>query len=184
MLCIRLWYACVLWLMLPMEHLILAQVNATRTLSGVVLTSKNQAVNGVSVTVLSSSGPQTAMCGSDGRFQFVVPPGTLTLRVEGKFVVTHEVKIGAGNPTEDLTIEVDFVVPPIHTRLVIEATALGPGIDRRNDGFIKALCSVETTSSFIPSMPESMRDSTKEAANRSRSGVTVLTWIMEASAAG
>jgi outer membrane receptor protein involved in Fe transport len=133
MLCIRLWYACVLWLMLPMEHLILAQVNATRTLSGVVLTSKNQAVNGVSVTVLSSSGPQTAMCGSDGRFQFVVPPGTLTLRVEGKFVVTHEVKIGAGDPTEDLTIEVDFVVPPIHTRLVIEATALDPGIDRRND---------------------------------------------------
>jgi TonB dependent receptor/TonB-dependent Receptor Plug Domain len=129
----RVWFVCLLWLMPRTGHPIVTQVNSTRTLSGVVLTTKNQAVNGVSVTVLSSSGPQTMTCDPDGKFQFLVPAGTLTLRVEGKFVVTREVEIRSDDPTEDLRIEVDFVVPPIHNRLVIEATALDPGIDRRNE---------------------------------------------------
>ena len=41
--------------------------------------------------------------------------------------------LGADEPGENLEIRVAYVVPPVHESVVIEATALDPTLDRRND---------------------------------------------------
>ena len=125
------------WLLLSGASLLPCLLEAgppgTRTLSGIVLTQKKEALAGVFVTVRSSRGEQRAVTDADGHFRFAVPWELLTLRVEGDNVAPLERRIAPSEPTENLEIEISFVLPRLHERVVVAATTLEPSIDRRND---------------------------------------------------
>ena len=55
-----------------------------RTLSGVIVTPKNEAVEGVSIISSSASGEVKTVSDADGNFKLSVPKEALTLRIEGK----------------------------------------------------------------------------------------------------
>jgi len=114
-----------------------AQVGATRTLSGVVLSQRNEAAPGVTIVVRYLSGEQEGESDAEGNFRLVVPNEPLTVQFSGKSIEPLTKNIGAGVPTENLQIRITYVVPPIHESVVIQATGLDPTIDRRNDTVYK-----------------------------------------------
>jgi outer membrane receptor protein involved in Fe transport len=111
----------------------LAQSGGSRTLSGALVTSRNEAVSGAIVTARSSSGEQTAKSDAGGNFTLTVPRDAVTLLITGKNLVTVEKTIGPNAQSENLRIEVEYVVPKIHDSLIISASQLDPTIDRRNE---------------------------------------------------
>ncbi|HKA20077.1 MAG TPA: TonB-dependent receptor [Blastocatellia bacterium] len=109
------------------------QTNAGRILSGVVMTARNESVEGATITVRYSSGEQRVVSDADGAFRIVVPLEPLTLKVEGKNIAEQESPIGVNDKTENLRIEIQYNVPPVHETVLIVASHLDPVIDRRND---------------------------------------------------
>src|SRR5262245_55422856 len=112
---------------------LLAQKKAGRVLSGVFVTQKNEVVEGVLLTIVSSSFEKELKSGPDGSFRTQIPDEQVTLKVGGKYIDPREIRLGPADRTQDLKIVVEFVIPPIHQSLVINATVLEPSIDRRDD---------------------------------------------------
>ncbi len=116
---------------------VLAQSGTARPISGVIVTQKGEAVPGASVTIVSPSGEQVTMTGQNGEFRASAPAGRIVLRVAGRNLETQERSLAEQADRENLRIEVSYVIPPVHESIVIEASALEPGIDRRNDAVYK-----------------------------------------------
>src|SRR5262245_53067138 len=114
----------------------LAQSGA-RTLSGALVTGKNEAVAGATVTARSSNGEQTAKSDAEGAFTLTVPREAVTLVITGKNLVTVEKSITPDAPSGNLRIAVEYVIPKIHEGLVISASQLEPAVDRRNDAIYR-----------------------------------------------
>jgi len=117
-------------------QLLLAQKKGGRILSGVVVTQKNEAVEGVSLTIVSASGDKQIKSEPDGSFRAEIP--NEPLKIGGKYIAAQKMRLGLGDRTQDLKIVVEFVIPPIHESLVITATVLEPSIDRRDDVVYKS----------------------------------------------
>src|SRR5262245_4067650 len=111
----------------------LAQSKNTRTISGTLVTGKNEAVAGAIITARSSSGEQTAKSDAEGDFTLTAPREVVTLLIMGKNLLKVEKTIAADAPSVNLRIEVDYVIPKIHDGLIISASQLDPTIDRRNE---------------------------------------------------
>jgi outer membrane receptor protein involved in Fe transport len=103
-----------------------------RVISGTVVTSKNEVVAHVTIIARSASGEQKAVTNADGNFRLQVANEGLALRVEGKNIAAQELTIKPGDKTDNLRIEIEYVIPKIHDSLVISASQLDPTIDRRN----------------------------------------------------
>ncbi len=129
-------YAIVLALVLSAVSLAGTQKGA-RTLSGNIITDKDESVAGVSITVRYSSGEQRGISDAEGKFRFLVPEELLTIRIEGERLESFEKTFGPADPTDNLEFKVKFVVPRIHESIVIEATVLDPSIDRRDDAIYR-----------------------------------------------
>ncbi len=114
-----------------------AQTSYTRILSGIVVTDKNESVAGATVIIRSASAEQKMVSDADGNFRFTVPAEPLTIRVEGKYFDPVEKSIAAGAVADNITIRIKYNVPPVHESVVIQATALDPSIDRRDDAVYK-----------------------------------------------
>jgi outer membrane receptor protein involved in Fe transport len=114
-----------------------SQKKEDRPVSGVTVTRKGEAASGVALSVRSASGEEKTESNSDGAFHLSAPAGPLTLKVEGKNIVPQTMTLSAGAATDNLRIEVDYVIPPVHDSVVIEDTAINPTIDRRNDTIYK-----------------------------------------------
>src|SRR5262245_31697210 len=111
----------------------LAQSAKTRTLTGTLVTSQNEAVAGASIVTRSSASEQTTKSDSEGNFTLTVPREAVTLLITGKNIVTVEKTIKPDAPSGNLRIEVEYVIPKIHDSLIISASQLDPTIDRRNE---------------------------------------------------
>src|SRR3989454_619950 len=107
-----------------------------RPISGVVVTSKDEAVYGVTVIAGSNFGEQRTVTDNDGRFQLDVPNKEVTLRFEGKNIRPQERTIGL-NEASVLRVEIEFLIPPIHQSIVIVASALEPGVETHSDEVYK-----------------------------------------------
>jgi outer membrane receptor protein involved in Fe transport len=114
-----------------------ARAQAQRVLSGVVVTGRNEAVAGATITVRSSAGELTATSDSEGNFKLAVPAEALMVKISGKNLVALERKIDAREQSEHLSFEVRYSIPPVHDSVVIADTALDPTIDQRNDTIYK-----------------------------------------------
>jgi hypothetical protein len=119
-------------------QLLLAQKKEGRLLSGVVVTRKGEVVEGVSLTIVSSFARKELSSGPDGGFRTDIADEPVTLKVGGKYIAPREILLGLRTRTQDLKITVEFVIPPIHESLVINATVLEPSIDRRDDVVYKS----------------------------------------------
>src|SRR5215471_17793522 len=104
----------------------------TRTLSGRIVTDKNESVAGVSILISYPGGQQATVSDADGNFQCLVPFEPLTVTLEGKSIKPKAMSFGPADSTENLQIKLEYIVAPIHESIVIQATALDPAIDRRN----------------------------------------------------
>src|SRR5215470_13681047 len=110
-----------------------ARAQAQRVLSGTVVTGRNEAVAGATITVRASAGELTTTSDSEGNFKLAVPAEALIVKVTGKNLVALERKIDAGELTGRLRFEISYSIPPVHDSLVISASQLDPVIDRRNE---------------------------------------------------
>jgi TonB dependent receptor-like, beta-barrel/TonB-dependent Receptor Plug Domain len=119
-------------------QLLLAQKKSGRVISGVIVTQKNEAVEGASLTIISSSKQEQVTSAFDGTFRAEMPDEPVSLKIGGKYIARKEIQLGLGDRTENLKIAVEFVIPPIHETLVITATALEPSIHRRDDVVYKS----------------------------------------------
>jgi hypothetical protein len=119
-----------LFLSLCLVATVAGQSNNARTLSGVVMTQQNEVVQGVTVLVRSSSGEERALTDAEGRFNFGVPDGPLSLKLFGRNIALVARTIGAEEASENLQVRVTYIVPPVHASVVIEATTLDPAIDQ------------------------------------------------------
>ena len=99
-------------------QLLLAQRVHRRLLSGVVVTQKNEVAEGVSLTIVYSSGQRQTKSEADGTFRVEIPDEPVTLKIGGKYIASREMELGLGERTQDLTITVQFILPPIHESLV------------------------------------------------------------------
>lgn len=111
----------------------MAQSGGARTISGALITSKNEAIAGATITARSVTGEQTTKSDSEGNFKLTVPREAVTLVITGKNIATIERTIASGEQPENLRIEIEYVIPKIHESLVISASQLDPTIDRRNE---------------------------------------------------
>jgi outer membrane receptor protein involved in Fe transport len=114
-----------------------AQTATTRTLSGIVITDRDEIVPGASIIVRYASGEEITITDAAGKFSLPVPDETLTLIVEGKNLQGMQKSIAAGESTVNVQLKVRYIVPPVHESVVIQAESLDPAIDRRNDVIYK-----------------------------------------------
>lgn len=110
-----------------------AQGAATRVVSGVVVTAKDEVVPGVNVRLDAQGSVLNAVSDAEGRFRLAVPEGALTLRLTGENLRPLVRRIAAAETAENLRLQIEYVVPPVHESIVIVDSSLDPGVERRNE---------------------------------------------------
>src|SRR5262245_13428587 len=113
------------------------QLPNTRSISGVVVTQKNELVREVTVIAKTPTWEIRTLTNDDGKFSLEVPDEKVRLRVEGPYLAPHEESIEVGAPSEDLRIEIVFQIPPIHQSIVITASGLDPQVQTYSDEVYK-----------------------------------------------
>lgn len=108
-----------------------------RTISGVVITDKNEALPDVEVIARYSSGSKQTTTDTKGQFQLTVPNQPVALTASGKYVVAEEKILTDSGSLSGIQLRANFVIPIQHENLLISATALNPTIDQRNDAVYK-----------------------------------------------
>src|SRR5205085_776945 len=88
-----------------------AQTPATRVVSGVVITDRDESVAGAAIIADYISGVQKTVSDAAGKFNLVVPDGPLTLTVEGKNLQGLQKSFAPGEPSANLQLKVLYVVP-------------------------------------------------------------------------
>ncbi|MCI0622354.1 MAG: TonB-dependent receptor [Acidobacteria bacterium] len=116
---------------------LLAQPAKHRIVSGEIVTVRNERVQGVRVSMRSDAGEQMVESDADGWFRLSVADEPLSLQISGKYIVSQERALASSTSAENLRIEVEFFIPPIHESLVITAAGLDPNIERRNSAIYR-----------------------------------------------
>src|SRR5215467_2388030 len=108
-----------------------------RSISGAVLTDKNEAVAAATVTAQGEAFAAETRTDNQGRFRFQAPPGPIRVTVTGKYLVPAERLVSAEDEASNLEIHTRYSIASVHDSILITATALNPTIDQRNDAVYK-----------------------------------------------
>ena len=121
-----------LWLLFALSILATSAFPQTlRTLTGTLITKDNQSAPNVKIY----AGINETTTDAQGNFSLKIAENITQLHIEGKNVIAKDVTF---RPDETkLQIQIEYTIPPIHDSLVIEATALEPGIERRDEAIYK-----------------------------------------------
>lgn len=120
--------------LLAAARVVLAQtVDTRRVLSGVIVTARGELVPDVTITIVSATGQLTTVSNQDGAFRINVPAGTIALGLSGKNIVEYKTDLSASDPTDNLRLLIEYIIPPIHESIVIVDSTLDPGVERRNE---------------------------------------------------
>src|SRR5262245_64742535 len=101
----------------------------SRKVSGIIVDHKDQVLPGITVIVQTGSGERRTTTDEVGRFILDVPIEDVSLRIEGPYIRSQQQSLSSGTVVENLRIEVDYRIPPIHQSLVITASALEPQVE-------------------------------------------------------
>src|SRR5947207_3398303 len=112
-------------------------MQSSRRISGVVADRKAQVLVGITVIARGASGERQTTTNETGQFTLDVPNEDVALSIEGQYLKPQEQAIPAGGVSENLRIEVDYLIPPIHQSIVITASALEPQVETRSDEVYK-----------------------------------------------
>jgi hypothetical protein len=104
-----------------------------RTVAGLVLNPKDEAIVGALITATAGKRSFTALTDAQGHFTLELPSGPAVLIVSGKFLQTITYQVSAVQESTGLIIKVREIIPQLRQSVVITATGLEPSIDRRND---------------------------------------------------
>lgn len=96
----------VLLCLVAASRVVAAQGAGSRALSGVVVTARDEAASGVTVSVDAPAGALSAVSDAEGRFRLAVPLGTVTLRLSGE-EPTERIHATPSFPF-DVTVELTF----------------------------------------------------------------------------
>jgi outer membrane receptor protein involved in Fe transport len=110
-----------------------AQTDSSKTVAGVIITSRNEVVPGLSLIIRTSAGEKTIVTDVEGRFSLTTSDEVLALKVSGKNISALERAFARGEATNNLRIEISYRIPQVHDSLVITASPLDPAIERRNE---------------------------------------------------
>ncbi len=113
-----------------------ARAAQTRTLNGIVITQQGEALPGVEILVARDAGEReevAAVSDGEGRFSLTAPGGALTLKLRGKGIAPLTRTFSPEEQAEELVVEVELLVPVVHESVVITASSLDPGIERRSE---------------------------------------------------
>lgn len=109
----------------------------SRNFSGSVVTAQFEFVPGATITIETSSGTQTVVSDSEGRFSIAVPDESISVTVSGKNIETQTRMFARDEKIDGVQIKIKYVVPPISESVVIEAESLTPEVENRNDSIYK-----------------------------------------------
>ena len=113
------------------------QFPPSRTVSGVIVGPKNEVLTGATVIARAAGAEQRITTDDRGQFRIEVPPGEVTLHIEGQYIKPQDRIIPAEAATTNLRIEIEYLIPPIHQGLVITASALEPQAETHSDEVYK-----------------------------------------------
>ena len=88
-------------------------------------------MRGATITIATSVQTLTVVTDGEGRFSLSVLNETLTLKVSGKQIAANETPLAAN--VNQVRLEINYVIPPIHDGMVITAEQLDPTLERRNE---------------------------------------------------
>jgi outer membrane receptor protein involved in Fe transport len=109
----------------------------TRMFSGTIVTQQFELVPNATVEVQTSDGKLNAQTDAEGRFSLQVPAEPLSVKFYGKNLETVTRIFASGDALENLQIKINYIVPPIAESVIIEADALAPDVERRNESIYK-----------------------------------------------
>jgi hypothetical protein len=132
------WTSCLCLIVVFLAMTARSQPTPLRSISGVVVTDKNEPVAGATVVAEYSSGRKEMVTDSNGAFRLVVPSEAVTLNVVGKYLVFEGKRLDASESAANLRLQVSYTIPPVHESMVISASMLNPAIDQRNDNVYKS----------------------------------------------
>ncbi|MEP6944887.1 MAG: TonB-dependent receptor [Acidobacteriota bacterium] len=108
-----------------------------RTFSGSVVTAQFELVRGVKIEIQSASQTVNTVTDAEGRFSANIPPGQITVTVSGNNIAGVTRTFSATDKLDDVQLKVTFVVPQISESVTIQADALTPNVEFRNDTIYK-----------------------------------------------
>lgn len=106
-------------------------------ISGMVVDRTQAPVAGASVKAQTSTGVIETTTDQEGKFELQVPDESIVIQVEGKNLVPFSQSLTVSDRLAQIQLEVSYTLSPIHDSIVIEASALDPGIDRRNEAVFR-----------------------------------------------
>jgi outer membrane receptor protein involved in Fe transport len=106
---------------------------STKVVKGIVVSSQNEYVGGVSVSARTSNEKVDTVTDEEGNFSITIPSEPIIFTVSGKNITSKSFPITETQLTTELRLVVAFSVSPIHEELVINTTSLEPAIERRNE---------------------------------------------------
>ncbi|MEZ5346422.1 MAG: hypothetical protein R2681_12810 [Pyrinomonadaceae bacterium] len=111
-----------------------------RKVSGVIITAKFERVADVEIVIESNDSSVTTRSVLEGKFSATIPDGALRIKVFGKNIEERTFSYSAAENTENLSLRINFTVPPIVESVTIENDSLEPAIETRNSAiFSKTL---------------------------------------------
>jgi len=108
-----------------------------RTFSGTVLTQMFEVVPNVTLEIQTSDKKLTVTTDGEGRFSLLVPNEPLSVKISGKNIEPQTRIFSGADTVENIQIKIAYTVPPINENVTIQADALSPEIERRNDTVYK-----------------------------------------------
>ena len=109
----------------------------SRTFSGTVLTQMFEVVPNVTLEIQTSDKKLTVITDGEGRFSLLVPNESLSVKISGKNIEPQTRIFSTQDTLEDVQIKIAYIVPPVNENVTIQADALSPEIERRNDTVYK-----------------------------------------------
>jgi outer membrane receptor protein involved in Fe transport len=98
---------------------------------------KGQVLPGIGVIASGKNGQWRAATNSTGQFTLNIPNQDASLLIEGAYIKPLEQAVPVGTAAENLRIQVEYRIPPIHQSLVITASGLEPQVETHSDEVYK-----------------------------------------------
>ena len=96
-----------------------------------------QVLPGMVVIVSGVNGESRTTTNGTGQFTLETPNQDVSLRIEGPYIKPLVQSLTIASASENLRIQVEYRIPPIHQSLVITASALEPQVETHSDEVYK-----------------------------------------------
>ena len=100
---------------------------------------KGQVLPGMVVIASGVNGESRTTTNGTGQFTLETPNQDVSLRIEGPYIKPLVQSLTIASASENLRIQVEYRIPPIHQSFVITASALEPQVETYSDEVYKRL---------------------------------------------